>query len=189
MTVRLWLVRHGETEWSADGRLNGWQDVPLNGRGRAQARAVAARLRGQRFTATWSSDLQRAIETARMAWSEPRIDRRLRELDFGELEGRRWDELDADTQRGLTGFDQFAAPGGESTASLRSRVMGFIGGLDAGDHLVFTHGGVMRLLLRESGMDARVEPGKLVVVTSDPIRGLTLDHGAESLPQPASHAR
>ena len=47
MTKRLWLVRHGETDWSAAGRLNGWRDVPLNERGRAQAK-VRTRARGQR---------------------------------------------------------------------------------------------------------------------------------------------
>lgn len=172
MTPRLWLVRHGETEWSAAGRLNGWRDVPLNERGRAQARGLADRLRPQRFVATWSSDLQRCIETARLACAEPMIDRRLRELDFGALEGMTWDELDDATHRALVGFDGFQAPGGESVAMLQARVAEFIAGLEAGDHLVFTHGGVMRLLMREAEMDRGVGPGEVAVVTPQPDHAL-----------------
>lgn len=166
MTTRLWLVRHGETDWSAAGRLNGWRDVPLNERGRAQARGLADRLRDQRFVATWSSDVKRSTETARLADRSPAIDRRLRELDFGALEGMTWGELDEATQRALIGFDRFQAPGGESVAMLQARVADFIAGLDLGDHLVFTHGGVIRLLMREAGLDRGVEPGEIVVVTA-----------------------
>jgi probable phosphoglycerate mutase len=134
MTRRLWLVRHGETAWSAAGRFNGWRDLSLSDRGRAQARALADRLRGRRFQAIWSSDLRRAVETARLAYGEPSVDRRLRELDFGALEGRTWQELDEPTQRALIDFEGFEASDGESVASMRSRVMSFVGGLEAGDH-------------------------------------------------------
>jgi 2,3-bisphosphoglycerate-dependent phosphoglycerate mutase len=164
MTTRLWLVRHGETDWSVAGRLNGWQDVPLNERGRAQARALADGLIGQSFAGTWSSDLQRSIETARLAIGEPTVDPRLRELDFGALEGRTWSELDVATQNELIGFDGFQAPGGEPVATFRARVTDFIAGLEPGDHLVVTHGGVIRMLLRESGADRPIEPGEVVVV-------------------------
>jgi 2,3-bisphosphoglycerate-dependent phosphoglycerate mutase len=165
MTARLWLVRHGETDWSAAGRLNGWRDVPLNDNGRAQARALAHRLTDQAFVGIWSSDLHRSIETARLAYGEPTIDRRLRELDFGTLEGLTWNELDADTQQALIGFDGFKAPRGESVAALEMRVAGFVMGLGAGDHLAFTHGGVMRLLMRKASFDRGVEVGEVVVIT------------------------
>jgi broad specificity phosphatase PhoE len=88
MSTRLWLVRHGATDWSDAGRLNGWTDVPLNERGRLQARSLAERLAGRQFAAVWSSDLMRAIETAQLAVGEPVPDGRLRELGFGSLEGR-----------------------------------------------------------------------------------------------------
>lgn len=170
MSVRLWLVRHGSTDWSDAGRLNGWTDVPLNERGRSQARSLADRLDGTAFAGIWSSDLSRATETARLAVGEPVPDRRLRELDFGALEGRRWEEIPTDVQRALTTFDGFEASGGESVALLRSRVRGFVERLPEGDHLVFTHGGVIRLLLREAGADRRILPGEVVqVVLASPL--------------------
>ena len=85
MSARLWLVRHGATDWSDAGRLNGWTDVPLNERGRAQATWLAGQLKGREFVDVWSSDLARAEETARLVLGQPVPDRRLRELDFGAL--------------------------------------------------------------------------------------------------------
>jgi adenylate cyclase len=183
VTPRLWLVRHGETDWSAAGRLSGWRDVPLSGRGRAQARALADRLDGQSFVGTWSSDLGRSIETARLAIGEPSVDRRLRELNFGALEGRTWGELDEAMRSELIGFDGFQAPGGESVAAFRARVLDFIAALEAGDHLVFTHGGVIRLLLRDRGSDRQVEPGEIVVVSGARGDGPII-HGMSSRPTP-----
>lgn len=165
MTTRLWLVRHGETDWSAAGRLNGWCDVPLNQRGRDQARAVSRRLKQQRFITVWSSDLQRAAETARLAYGEPLVDARLREVDFGTLEGLTWDGLSNGDQDALVAFDAFEAPGGETVAGLRRRVLDFIRELKPGDHLVFTHGGPIRVLLRISGIDGAVKPGELMILS------------------------
>lgn len=164
VSVRLWLVRHGSTDWSEAGRLNGWADVPLNDRGRAQARSLAERLNGMRFAGVWSSDLLRARETARLAAGGAVPDPRLRELDFGTLEGRRWEEVSPQARRALVAFEGFGAPGGESVDSLRSRVLRFVGALPEGDHLVFTHGGVIRLLLRRAGDDRWVLPGDVVPV-------------------------
>ena len=166
MTTRLWLVRHAETEWSRSGRLCGWTDVALNERGRQQARALAERLVGHRFTTAWSSDLRRAVETARLAYVDPSIDPRLRELSFGAIEGARWSDLEPDLQVALTRFDGFAAPRGEDVNSLRRRVHAFIGGLPPGDHLIFTHGGVVRLLLREAGIDRAIGPAEVAVVNA-----------------------
>jgi 2,3-bisphosphoglycerate-dependent phosphoglycerate mutase len=162
MSSRLWLVRHGATDWSDTGRFNGWTDVPLNEQGRLQARSLRERLATMEFAGVWSSDLVRARETARLAVGEPVRDRRLRELDFGSLEGRRWDECPLDVRRSLVAFDGFEAPAGESVEELRSRVLQFVGALPAGQHLLFTHGGVIRLLLREADRDLQVLPGALV---------------------------
>jgi probable phosphoglycerate mutase len=162
MSLRLWLVRHGSTDWSDAGRLNGWTDVPLTERGRLQATSLAERLHGRRFAGVWSSDLTRAIETARLAVGEAVPDPRLRELDFGVLERRPWEEIPVTARHALAAFDGFAAPGGESVAELRSRVRQFVGELPEGEHLVFTHGGVIRVLLRETGADRHVLPGEIV---------------------------
>lgn len=162
MSIRLWLVRHGATDWSDTGRLNGWTDVPLNDRGRVQARLLRRQLTRREFTGVCSSDLARAVETARFAFGEPVLEPRLRELDFGHLEGKRWEELPAAVQGALLEFGEFEAPGGESTAALGQRIVGFLRGLPGGEHVLFTHGGVIRVLLREAGRDARVVPGGLL---------------------------
>jgi probable phosphoglycerate mutase len=162
MSARLWVVRHGATDWSDAGRLNGWTDVPLNERGRLQATRLAGKLAGRSFAGVWTSDLSRSTETARLAASGSVTDERLRELDFGELEGRTWDECPSEAREALLSFDDFKAPGSEAVAQLRRRVHEFATSLGEGDHLVFTHGGVIKLLLREAGRDTSVAPGALV---------------------------
>jgi probable phosphoglycerate mutase len=161
---RLWLVRHGATDWSDAGRLTGWTDVPLNEEGRLQARLLGATMAGREFAGIWSSDLERAVETARVAVGGAIADNRLRELNFGQLEGLTWEQCSPESQEELLAFDRFSAPGGESVEALRERVLDFLAQLSPGDYLVFTHGGVVRLLLREVGHDALVAPGGLVVV-------------------------
>jgi len=161
MSVRLWLVRHGATDWSEAGKFCGWADIPLNTRGRRQARALGQRLAAKGFTSIWSSDLARAEETGRLAVGGAAADPRLRELHFGELEGKRWEDCTADMRAALLAFDGFRAPDGESFGELRRRVLAFVNALADGDHLVFTHGGVIRVLLREGGRDQEVPPGQL----------------------------
>jgi probable phosphoglycerate mutase len=117
--------------------------------------------------AVWSSDLTRAVETAQIAASPPMQDRRLRELDFGELEGKGWIDLLPEMRRALLTFDGFQAPGGESLDQLRSRVADFVKELVPGEHLVVTHGGVARLLLRNAGRDQILAPASVGEVTID----------------------
>ena len=161
-TSSLWLVRHGATDWSTAGRLTGWTDVPLNAEGQNQAASLRSTLRPITFAGVWSSDLTRAVDTARLAWGEAHIDRRLREINFGTLEGTLWDHLDPALHEALLGFDDFQAPHGESTADLRERVADFLSSIPAGDNLIFTHGGVIRLLLRVSGQNRHIQPGELI---------------------------
>jgi len=161
-TQELWLVRHGETAASRDGTLAGWADVPLTERGIEQARAVRPVLEGESFDGAWSSDLSRAVVTARLAWGEPRTDARLREINFGELEGRDWTTLDPVYKKALADFDGFHPPGGETLIEVRTRVEAFLAELPDGRHLLFTHGGVIRLLTRAAGEDAFVPTGTVV---------------------------
>ena len=165
MVTTLWLVRHGVTAWNLEGRLLGWADPPLVPEGRRQAEAARARLGallpegGQ----VWSSDLVRAVETARIVAGEPTTDRRLRELDFGDLEGSTWSELTEPVRSALLAFDGFAAPGGETAAALAARVSTFVDDMGPGDHVVVTQGGVIRSLARRLGRpDPYVEPGGIV---------------------------
>jgi len=162
--LELWLVRHGETPASRDRKLAGWTNVPLTPEGERQAEALRERLAGETFESVWSSDLERAVRTARLAWGEPRQDQRLREMGFGALEGRAWESLGPDEQQALVRFSGFTAPGGESFEALGARVLSFVASLPPGRHLLFTHGGVVRLLSRELGEDSFVPTGSLLVV-------------------------
>lgn len=186
----LWLVRHGETPASKGRTLAGWTDVPLTEHGEDQASALRPLLAGERFEGVWSSDLRRALTTARLAWGEPRRDERLREMSFGELEGRPWETLEPRVQEGLARFEGFEAPGGESFEDLRARVLSFVDTLGPGRHLLFTHGGVVRLLSREVGEDHFVPTGTLLVVDWDARRLVSRTDGegeaSQGLPAPAS---
>lgn len=162
--MRLYLVRHGETQWNREGRLLGWTDLPLTPEGEAQARALAQELKGLRPDGVYSSDLKRALRTAELAWGEAEPVSALREIHFGLLEGALWEELDPSYQEALLRFQGFKAPGGESLEDLEARVLGFLEGLSRGTYLLFTHGGVVRLLLRRYAQDAFVPPGSLVVL-------------------------
>jgi probable phosphoglycerate mutase len=163
--VQLWLVRHGETAASRDGVLAGWSNVPLTEKGAAQAEALRPLLAGESFASVWSSDLDRTVATARLACALPATpDRRLREIHFGDLEGQPWREIDARHRQALLAFEGFAAPGGESMADFRVRVLAFVGGLGAGRHLLFTHGVVIAVLSREVGLHDLVATGTLRVL-------------------------
>ena len=175
----LWLVRHGETPASKGRTLAGWTDVPLTAYGEEQASALRPLLAGERFDGVWSSNLRRAVTTAHLAWGEPRQDERLREMSFGSLEGLPWDTLDPGLQEGLARFEGFVAPGGESFAELRSRVLSFVDALLPGRHVLFTHGGVVRLLSREVGEDQFVPTGTLLVVDWDARRLVSRKDGEE----------
>jgi len=176
----LWLVRHGETTASAGRRIAGWSDPPLTADGRRQAEAVRARLDGARFVSVWSSDLDRAFSSARLGWGEPKIDQRLREVDFGPLEGRAYDEVDGGLAEVFLVFRDFEIPGGESHEALKRRVHGFVDELPPGRHLLFVHGGVIRVLTQDLGLDRFVSTGSLVVVDWAGRRVLSLHERSRS---------
>jgi 2,3-bisphosphoglycerate-dependent phosphoglycerate mutase len=162
--LELWLVRHGETTRSRDGRLAGRANVRLTGRGREEARRVRPLLTGVTFDGVWCSDLTRARTTAALAWGVARPDPRLRELDFGELEGRLMRALEPEHHRNLHEFRHFAAPGGEDLNALHGRACAFVASLPPGRHLVFAHGAIIRSLTMPLGLDRFLRTGSLVVV-------------------------
>jgi probable phosphoglycerate mutase len=116
------------------------------------------------FAGAWTSDLVRSSRFAMLAHGGAHPDSRLRELDFGRIDGLTWEECDRVTREGLTRFEGFAAPGGETVDELRGRVTDFLADLSPGRHLVFTHGGVIRLLTREAGAPVLPEPGEVTVL-------------------------
>jgi len=163
-SLHLWLIRHGQTEANARHEFSGWIDVALTDQGRDEARALGPRLAPEPFDGVWSSDLQRAVHTARLAHSEPRQDRRLREMNFGLLEGRTWDNADEALRRGLQDFQRFDAPQGETAVEFHARLDEFFGELTRGRHLIFTHGGVIRALTGPLGHDRFMQTGEIAVV-------------------------
>jgi probable phosphoglycerate mutase len=162
--VELWLVRHGETTASAARRIAGGSNPPLTDVGRREARALKGPLDGHRFDSVWSSDLDRTVTTARLAWGEPTPEPRLREVDFGAWEGRDYDDVDPTVAEVFMRFRAFEIPGGDSHVDFRRRVRSFVDDLDPGRHLLFVHGGVIRILTQDLGLDRFVATGTLVVV-------------------------
>jgi probable phosphoglycerate mutase len=162
--VELWLVRHGETTYNAARRIAGWCDPPLTDLGREQARALGPKLAGTTFDSVWSSDLQRAVETSRLAWGQAAPDSRIRECNFGIYEGMPFEDVDAADARVFMGFRDFAMPDGDSHESFLGRIGGFVNELAPGRHLLFVHGGVIRILTQDLGVDRFVPTGSVVGV-------------------------
>ncbi len=170
MQPRLWIVRHGETEWSRLGRHTGRTDVPLTETGRAEARALRERLGGHAFGAVLSSPLSRAAETARIAGFGPALvlEPDLAEWDYGRFEGLTRAEIRAERPDWTIWAD--GAPGGESTADVARRVDRVIDVVRqrAGDTLAFAHGHVLRALAacwvdQPAAFGARLELGTATV--------------------------
>lgn len=95
MGVELWLIRHGETEWSADGRHTSVTDIPLTEHGRERARELKAYLAGRKFAAVLVSPMQRARETCEIAGygDVAQVDDDLKEWNYGESEGKTTAEM------------------------------------------------------------------------------------------------
>jgi len=149
----LWLVRHGETEWSAGGRHTGRTDVPLTEAGEAQARALGAALAGHEFALVLTSPLARARETCRLAGLEDRaeVSYALVEWDYGDYEGRRTVEI-REERPGWTLWTD-GVPNGETAAEVAARTRTVIERAnavfrsnDGGDVVLFAHGHVLRVL-------------------------------------------
>jgi broad specificity phosphatase PhoE len=146
--TRLYLVRHGETEWSAAGRHTGRTDIPLNDNGRRQARQLARRLDGQRFEAVFTSPRSRAIETCRIAGldRDAIVTDDLGEWNYGVYEGRTTDDI----RREEPGWSVWTAEigGGESVDDVGARVDRVIEAALAyeGDVALFGHGHCLRIL-------------------------------------------
>jgi broad specificity phosphatase PhoE len=146
---RLILVRHGESTWNAERRLQGQLDPPLSERGRAQARALAPVLDSLPDDRILCSDLGRAVQTAELLGVRPhRLDPRWREIDVGEWAGRTAAEIDAQSAE-LTNWrgGPRTGPGGEPWAEFRARVAAAVDELVAagGPWLVISHGGCVRV--------------------------------------------
>jgi probable phosphoglycerate mutase len=146
--VQLWLVRHGETEWSVSGQHTGRTELPLTRTGEQQARQIGKFLRGRRFAIVLTSPLLRATETCRLAGygDNAIVDENLQEWDYGEYEGR----TTAEIQEHRPGWSLWSdgVPGGESIEQVATRAQAVIDRAlsNSGDALLFAHGHILRIL-------------------------------------------
>lgn len=157
--MRLYLIRHGQTTWNRERRIQGWSETPLSEAGQEQALRLAERLRGVPLTAVYSSTLERAVQTARpladATGAELAFDDRLKEQGLGVLEGltdveiqERFPELWGEVQNS-TRWVSF--PHGEARETLLTRVAGLLADLerrhDGHQLAVVSHGGTLGVLL------------------------------------------
>jgi broad specificity phosphatase PhoE len=144
----VYLVRHGETEWSLSGQHTGSTDIPLTDNGKEVAREVGEKLKGVDFAAVWSSPMSRAIDTARLAGFEHhvRLDDNLKEWDYGDYEGKTTAEIRETRPDWFLWRD--GCPGGESPAQVGKRADGLVEEVRAvqGDVLLFAHGHILRVI-------------------------------------------
>jgi alpha-ribazole phosphatase/probable phosphoglycerate mutase len=159
--MNLLLIRHGQTDWNLAQRFQGQSDIPLNETGRKQANALAERLAAEDFDAVYSSDLQRAAETAsiilQMSGCKPDLypAPRLREVNFGDWEGLTYDKIKAKHPEALAAWEadifKNAPPNGETLEELSVRVQSMLDELrekhDDQNVLVVAHGGVLQTLI------------------------------------------
>jgi probable phosphoglycerate mutase len=155
------LVRHGETDWNRERRIQGSTDIPLNETGREQARATGELLAGRRWTALVASPLSRAAETARIigehvGLGDPELEQRLAERDYGAAEGLTGPEIDA------TFPDGADVPGREPREAVAERAVAALHDLAArhpGEAvIVVAHGGVIRSVLETVAPGRHREP-------------------------------
>lgn len=146
--ARAVLVRHGETEWSRDGRHTGTTELPLTPLGDEQAQAVGRRLHGWTFTAVLVSPRQRALDTAKVLGFGGRTEvcEELAEWDYGEYEGCTGDEIRAERPGWNLWSD--GAPEGETAAAVAARADRMVERVRAagGDVLIVSHGHFLRAL-------------------------------------------
>jgi len=175
---RIMFIRHGETDFNAEGRLQGQQDTPLNGKGREQASAVGRALakcfradleRLEAENAFHCSPLSRVRETLELARAamgyEPSryaLADGLKELSFGAWEGSTWAEIEARDPVGVAEREKdkwrFTPPGGESYATLAERLSAWLAE-QRGALFVASHGGVARAFMYLlGGLDEQKAP-------------------------------
>ncbi len=179
--MKLILVRHGESEWNRELRIQGQSNSELTAHGILQAKTVADALADEPVHAIYSSDLTRAVATARIIavphGLEPILDPRLREMSFGNLEGRTWEEIrewHPDVKAALqSGQPDFPMPGGgESRDDLVTRARAVTDDLAVRhpDHtiLAVTHGGLISWFTRyvlgiPRGVPLRMRPDNCAI--------------------------
>lgn len=152
--LELTLVRHASTRLNETSRYQGSTDEPLGARGRSEARRLGGRLRMESFDLVVASDLDRCTETLSIALPSrsPRLDPRLREIDFGAWEGRSWEECEAMDPERMAAWmarpEETTPPDGERFEHFAARLDEAVNTLPPmGSALIVTHGGPIRWIV------------------------------------------
>jgi broad specificity phosphatase PhoE len=148
MLRELWLVRHGETEWSLSGAHTGRTDLPLTDNGRKMGSAIGKYFAGRRFALVLTSPLQRARETCRLAGygDVGQVDPNLAEWDYGSYEGRTTSDIQKERPNWNLWTD--GVPDGEPITHVAARAQAVIARAAAvdGEAVLFAHGHILRIL-------------------------------------------
>ncbi len=157
--MRLILVRHGQTEWNAGGRYQGQSNVALSALGRKQAELLAARFPVKHLDVIYTSDLDRARETAECVGKafgvDVRPEKAFRELSFGDWEGLTYQEISSqwpkEANKLFTAPDELFIPNGETFQALQKRALDKIAELcethDGQNVGIFAHGAINKTIL------------------------------------------
>ncbi len=177
----IYLARHGETEWSLNGRHTGRTDLPLTPNGEANGRQLAPRLAGLTFAQVFSSPLIRARKTAELAGFTPTLEDNLREWDYGEFEGLTTAEIR--TRAPNWNLFRDGCPGGESPTAIAARgdrLVNHLQGL-TGNILCFAHGHILRVLAARWVREPVTFAASLLLGTAT-LSILSFDHGTRDEP-------
>jgi len=143
--LELYLIRHGATEWSENGRHTGTTDLSLTELGKKQAELLKKRLEKEKFTKVFSSPLNRALETCKICGYNPIINPDLREWNYGEYEGLTSQQIN-EKNPGWNLFEK-GAPGGESPQQIVARAHHFLHQVHSleGKVAIFSHAHFLRI--------------------------------------------
>ncbi|MGE5583173.1 MAG: histidine phosphatase family protein [Bacillota bacterium] len=155
--MNIYLIRHGQTAWNNEGRIQGNVDTDLDSIGQKQADLTGKRLAGQQIDQIFCSDLHRAVQTGEIInkhlQAELIIESGLREIKYGQWEGRQWEDIRAHypeyVEKWLHDRINLPAPGGESFADLQKRLQGVITRIknqSSQNVLIISHAGVLKTL-------------------------------------------
>ncbi len=158
MNTIIYLIRHGETYWNREQRLQGQLDSDLTDEGIRQAENIANKLQALYFDVLYSSDLKRAMHTAKIISQHIKhepifFDERLRERNFGIFQGYTWPEINrkypSEAASELSGNPMYQLPGGESKSQLMERAKSFFNEMltkhKGKKILVISHGGIINV--------------------------------------------
>ena len=183
MVAQIYLIRHGETEWSLNGRHTGSTDLPLTENGERRATRLRGLLQGIEFTHVLSSPLRRARRTCELAGfgAVARVEPELHEWDYGDYEGR----TSVDIRAERAGWNIFAdgCPHGESTEQISQRADRVLCGLRPmeGTVALFSHGQFLRVLAaRWIGLPVR--EGQHLALSTASVSILGFEHHSGEIP-------